>query len=111
VRKKSGKSCQIHTLGFHCVAKKRRKEGWWKIYNLFIVYSQIWLNLPRDDRHFSYNFLWWLPLWLQTKISKKKISGYVWDTKFQQEIICISYQNIWKRVLKLCNDRVSNSST
>jgi hypothetical protein len=26
VRKKSGKNCQIHTLGFHCVDKKRRRR-------------------------------------------------------------------------------------
>jgi hypothetical protein len=26
VRKNSDKNCQIHTLGFHCVAKKRRRR-------------------------------------------------------------------------------------
>ncbi len=30
-------------------------EGWLKIYYLlFLVYSQIWLNLSRDDCHLSY---------------------------------------------------------
>jgi hypothetical protein len=35
-----------------------------------MVYSQIWLNLPRDDHHFSHTY-GWLPLWLQTKIPWK----------------------------------------
>jgi hypothetical protein len=26
VRKKRGKNCEIHTLGFHCVAKKEEEE-------------------------------------------------------------------------------------
>jgi len=43
------------------------------LYFKFGLYSQIWLNLPRDGCHFFYFFLWKLPLWLQTKIPGKKI--------------------------------------
>jgi hypothetical protein len=32
-------------------------EGWLKIYTSYPVYSQIWLNLPRDDCHFLCIFL------------------------------------------------------
>ncbi len=49
-----------------------------------MVYSQIWLNLPRDDHHFSHTY-GWLPLWLQTKIPWKntgdelpKHTGWYW---------------------------------
>jgi hypothetical protein len=35
-----------------CVAK--HIEGWLKICSLFLVYNRMWLNVPRDDRHFSY---------------------------------------------------------
>ncbi len=42
------------------------------LYFKFGLYSQIWLNLTRDGRHFFYFFLWKLPLWLQTKIPGKK---------------------------------------
>ncbi len=39
-------------LGFHSVAKH--------IVRMFkdLGSSQIWLNLPKDDHHFSYIFLW-----------------------------------------------------
>ena len=37
---------------FHCVAKTRK--GRLKIYTLFLVCSQIWLNLPKDNWHFDY---------------------------------------------------------
>jgi hypothetical protein len=43
-------------FGFQLVAKTI--EGWWKIYTWFLVDSQIWLNLPREDRHFCYILLW-----------------------------------------------------
>ncbi len=39
---------------FHCVAKDI--EGWLKICSLILIYSQIWLNPPRDNRHFFYFF-------------------------------------------------------
>jgi len=31
---------------------------WLKICTLFLVYSQIWLNLPKNDCHFFYIFQW-----------------------------------------------------
>ncbi len=45
------------------VARRTQKlqfdlEGWLKIYTSCPVYSQIWLNLPRDDCHFLCIFLW-----------------------------------------------------
>jgi hypothetical protein len=42
------------------------------LYFKFGLYSQIWLNLPRDGCHFFYFFQWKLPLSLQTKIPGKK---------------------------------------
>ncbi len=49
-------NCQIRILGFHCVA--RNLEKWLKICNLFLICSQIWLNLPKDGHHFFYILLW-----------------------------------------------------
>jgi hypothetical protein len=46
VRKEKSKNCQIHICGFHCVAKHIIR--WLKICSLFLVYSQIWLNLYTD---------------------------------------------------------------
>ncbi len=43
------KNRQIHTCGFHCVAKHVQRSL--KICTLFPVYSQTGLILPRDDRH------------------------------------------------------------
>jgi len=37
------------------------------------LYSQIWVNLTRDDGHFCYIFLWTVdPLKLHKEITKKK---------------------------------------
>jgi hypothetical protein len=56
-RNKKGNNFQIHILfSFHCVAK-----GWFKICTSFLVYSQIWINLPRDDHHFGYKRDFLLP--------------------------------------------------
>jgi len=44
-------------LGFHCVA--RHIEWWFKICHLFLGFSQIWLNLPRNDPHF-FNIWQWM---------------------------------------------------
>jgi hypothetical protein len=44
-------------LGFQCVTIS--KEGWLNIGTSYLVYSQIWLNLPRDDCHVFWVFLWW----------------------------------------------------
>jgi hypothetical protein len=46
VRKKNGKICYIFIFLFQCVA---RKNKWVKICISYLVYSHIWLNLPRDD--------------------------------------------------------------
>jgi hypothetical protein len=43
-------------LAFHCVTKNRKR--WLNSFTLFLVYSQIWLNLLKDDCHFFYVFQW-----------------------------------------------------
>ncbi len=50
--KKIKKNSQIRIFGFHYVAKQIKK--WLKkdLDFLFLVYSQIWLNLPRNDCNF-----------------------------------------------------------
>jgi hypothetical protein len=55
VRKSKWKNWYFKVLGFHCVAKNI--DGWLKICTLFLVCSQMWLHLPRDNRHFFYIFL------------------------------------------------------
>jgi hypothetical protein len=47
-------------------------KGWLNVFTIFTVYSQIWLNLPRDDCHFFYIFNEWSPHLLQTEIPKIK---------------------------------------
>jgi hypothetical protein len=39
------------------VGSQRFRKGWLKFFTLFLVYTWIWLNLPRDDRHFFYIFV------------------------------------------------------
>ncbi len=56
--KKNSKHHQIFIVGFQCVAKNIKKSL--KMCTLYLNYSQIWLNLLRDDRHFFYTFLWML---------------------------------------------------
>jgi hypothetical protein len=52
-KKRVQKNHQIHICGFHCVVK--HIEGLLKIFVFFLIfYSQIWLNLLKDDCHFSY---------------------------------------------------------
>jgi hypothetical protein len=48
--KKNSKHHQIFIVGFQCVAKNIKKSL--KMCALYLNYSQIWLNLLRDDRHF-----------------------------------------------------------
>ncbi len=51
------KNSQIQILGFHCVAKfSNRKVIRRVFFFVFLVYSQIWLNLPTEDRHFGYKW-------------------------------------------------------
>jgi len=57
--------------GCHCVAKNM--EGWLKICTLFLIYNQIWLNLPRDNCHLSYIFQWMIATFsFDKKFIKKK---------------------------------------
>ncbi len=61
--------CQISAFGFHCVAKNI--EGWIEICTSYLIYSQIWLNLPHDH-HIFYTFLSrGSPFWLHKKIPFK----------------------------------------
>jgi len=53
--KKISKYRQIFIMGFQCVAKNIKESL--KMCTLYLNYSQIWLNLLRDDRHFFYTFL------------------------------------------------------
>jgi hypothetical protein len=56
VRKENSKNCQISIFGFQCVAKNI--EGKLDTCIWYLVYSQIWLQHPQEDVHFSYIFLW-----------------------------------------------------
>jgi len=60
-KKKKKKTRQKRILDFS-IEQAKNIEGWLKIYTLFLVYSQIWLSLPKDDRHF----------FLQTKLPLNK---------------------------------------
>jgi hypothetical protein len=55
LRGKNSKNHEISIFDFQCVSMN--VEGWLKDFTPHLVYSQIWLNLPRDDPHFSYTFL------------------------------------------------------
>jgi hypothetical protein len=46
------KIVRIHIVGVTCVAINI--EGWLKICTSDLVYSQIWLHLPREDCHLGY---------------------------------------------------------
>ncbi len=63
MRKKSWND-QNRILGFHCVIK--HIEGSLKICTLCLIYSQIWLNFPKDDCHFF--------LWMVTTLATNKSS-------------------------------------
>jgi hypothetical protein len=47
---------QIYIFCFKCIAINIK--GWLNISTSFLVYSQIWVNIPRDDCHFCNIFLW-----------------------------------------------------
>jgi len=55
IEEKNSKNHQISIFDFQCVSMNI--EGWLKDFTPHLVYSQIWLNLPRDDPHFFYTFL------------------------------------------------------
>jgi hypothetical protein len=54
--KELNKNREISIVGFQCV--DTNIEWWLKLCTLCLVYSQIWLNLPRNDHHFFYILLW-----------------------------------------------------
>jgi len=69
-------------LVFSVVAKNI--EGWLNISASYVVYSQIWLNLPTDDHHFFYIFLWMIAT-LATKqgfLKKNTDVNYQWKIYF-----------------------------
>jgi len=55
-REKKVEVTRFFIFGFHCVAQKNT-EGRLKSFILFLIFSQFWLILPRDDCHFFYIFL------------------------------------------------------
>jgi hypothetical protein len=59
--KKKSKNFQISIFGFQCVAMNIKNRL--RICAPYLVYSHIWLNLPRDDcdflKHFPFGLLWW----------------------------------------------------
>jgi len=58
----------------HCVAEN--VKGWLKICTLFLVYSLTWLNLPKDNGHLFYIFLWMMA----TLATNKKFLKRRWFT-------------------------------
>ncbi len=58
-------------LGFQLCSQKHRRRMIEDL-KLFLVYSQIWLNLPRNDCHFFYILLWMMgTLATSQKLTKK----------------------------------------
>ncbi len=47
-------------------------EGWLNICPSYLVYCQIWLNVPRDDPHFFNIFLWMITTLVASKICVRK---------------------------------------
>jgi hypothetical protein len=50
-KRKKGKNCQISIFGFQCIAMSLIKNF---VLHMCELYSQIWLNLPKDDRQFFF---------------------------------------------------------
>ncbi len=48
---------QLSIFWFTMLQPKTQKDNY-NISASYVVYSQIWLNLPMDDHHFFYIFLW-----------------------------------------------------
>jgi hypothetical protein len=61
-------------INLHCVAENIK--GWLKICTLFLFYNLIWLNLPKDNGHFFYIFLWMMA----TLATNKKFLKRRWFT-------------------------------
>jgi hypothetical protein len=70
VRGKNSKKFQISIFGFQCVANDR--EGWLKFCTSYMVYSHIWLNLPKSDCHFFHIFLLMIATLAKNKNPQKK---------------------------------------
>jgi hypothetical protein len=60
--KENSQNSQISLFGFQFVAVNIDCQL--KIYTSYLVYSQVWLNLPMDGHHFL-NILRWLQVRLQ----------------------------------------------
>ncbi len=60
--------------------------------DLFLVYSQIWLNLPREDCHFSYIFLWMI-ITLATNLKKFKKKNHDLHVLFVNFLTCCQFPN------------------
>jgi hypothetical protein len=72
----------------HCVVKNI--EEWLNIWNVFLVYSQIWLNLFRDDPDFFYIVLWMIaPLATNTTHAALGCLGY-WSLIFVLVVVSSS---------------------
>jgi len=95
-REKKWKNCQIHTCGFHCIAK--HKEGSLKLCALLVVCSQIWLNLRKAIATFytSSKFQWMIATLATNRNGPKKkktlVSTHLWTfvqlTLLQKYMIC-----------------------
>ncbi len=69
-REKIVKIARFSCLVLQCVDES--VEGQLKFCTSFLVYSQIWLNLPMDDCHFFCIFLWMIVTLATNKNSLKK---------------------------------------
>jgi hypothetical protein len=104
---KKSKIHQIHILGFHCVAKTI--EQWLKICMLFLVYSQIWLNLPGllplflhlpmlittlDANKNSYKKHWHVLTWFVTSYGGWCVGGFIWP-RGKSPVTPTLYPTLW----------------
>ncbi len=102
VREKRVKNCQICIFSFHHVAK--HIEGWLKNFTLFLFYSQIWLNLPRDDCQSFYSFQWMIATLATNKNSFKKNNW--WPRPCKKELG--RYKNVSNRICDITGELSSN---
>ncbi len=71
----------LFNIWFSICSPKKKDD--YRFVSSYLVYSQIWLTLPRDDDHFFYIFLWMIILWLLNKKSWKKYCwGLTWPSDF-----------------------------
>jgi hypothetical protein len=76
---KKGKNCLFLIVCFECVAINI--NGWLKILYSYLVYSQIWLNLLKDDHHVFYIVLCMIATWATTVLwyFTSLTSAKTWD--------------------------------